>query len=78
MRRRESGGGRPSTRVVFGIVCGIPILAGSVVFSGLGLVAFLGKRGDERTWLRWSSVGEAFGAVNAIVSAIAVAVLVIT
>ena len=78
MRRRESGGGRPSTRVALGIVCGIPILAALVVFSGLGLVAFLGQRGDEQTWLRWSSVGEAFGAVNSIVSAIAVAVLVIT
>ncbi|WP_433366953.1 DUF6082 family protein [Actinoplanes sp. CA-142083] len=34
--------------------------------------------GDENTWTRWSDVGQAFGVVNSVVAALAVAALIIT
>jgi uncharacterized protein DUF6082 len=55
-----------------------PLLATAVVIAGIGLVALLGQRGDEVTWSRWSSIGEAFGVVNSVTSALAVLALVIT
>jgi hypothetical protein len=54
------------------------VLTGSVISLGVGLVAILGRRGDNSTWARWSSVGEAFGVVNSVVAAFALAALVIT
>jgi hypothetical protein len=54
------------------------MLVVAVLISGVGLVAFVGQRGDDRTWSRWSSVGEAFGAMNSVISALALATLVIT
>ncbi|XVU22414.1 DUF6082 family protein [Actinoplanes sp. CA-054009] len=56
----------------------VPLLAAVVLVIGIGLVALVGQRGDDTTRTRWSSVGEAFGVVNSIVSAIAVAAVVIT
>jgi hypothetical protein len=49
-----------------------------VVIGGVALVAFLGNQGDDADWSRWSDIGEAFGVVNSVVSAFAVAALVIT
>lgn len=54
------------------------ILTAAVVIGGVALVAFLGDHGDDASWSRWSDVGQAFGVVNSVVSAFAVAALVIT
>jgi hypothetical protein len=53
-------------------------LAGTVVAVGIGMVALVGRGGDDSTWRRWSDVGQAFGVVNSVVAALAVAALVIT
>src|SRR5687768_14613957 len=54
------------------------ILTVAVVIGGVALVAFLGDHADDASWSRWSDVGQAFGVVNSVVSAFAVAALVIT
>jgi hypothetical protein len=38
----------------------------------------LGRHGDQATWARWGNVGQTFEAVNSIVSALAVAGILIT
>ncbi|GAA0487562.1 hypothetical protein Ade02nite_11690 [Paractinoplanes deccanensis] len=63
---------------VLWIVFAVPMLTGVVLFTGIGMVWLLGRRGDDTTWDRWSDVGEAFGVMNSVVSAIAVATVVIT
>ncbi|GAA2714941.1 hypothetical protein Apa02nite_096800 [Actinoplanes palleronii] len=49
-----------------------------VLVAGIVMTAVLGRFGDDADWTRWSNVGEAFGAVNSVVSALAVAALLIT
>jgi uncharacterized membrane protein len=51
------------------------LLAAAVMAIGVGLVAVLSARGNTETWNRWSNVGQAFGVINSVVSALAVAVV---
>jgi hypothetical protein len=51
------------------------LLAAVVMTAGVGLVAALSARGNAETWTRWSDVGQAFGVVNSVVSALAVVVV---
>jgi hypothetical protein len=66
------------SRLLLGILVGTVALTAVVVTAGVGMVAFLGERGDAATWKRWSEVGQAFGVVNSVVAALAVAALVLT
>jgi hypothetical protein len=63
------------SRLLLGILVGTVALTAVVVTAGVGMVAFLGERGDAATWKRWSEVGQAFGVVNSVVAALAVAAL---
>jgi hypothetical protein len=54
------------------------VVVAVVLTLGVGMVAMLGRGGDDRTWSRWSNVGQAFGALTAIVSGLALAALVVT
>ncbi|MEV4347595.1 DUF6082 family protein [Actinoplanes sp. NPDC049596] len=74
MRSDEPARQRPMLLIMFAV----PLLTVVVLMTGIGMVALIGRRGDDTTWSRWSSVGEAFGVVNSVVSAIAVAAVVIT
>src|SRR5882724_1137422 len=80
MKGDESSVGRSPARgrAMLWTLIATPLVAAVVIASGVGLVAILGRRGDDSTWTRWSSVGQAFGVVNSVVSALAVAALVIT
>lgn len=80
MRNRESPGGRSAVpgRAVLGALGFVVVLGVLVLVSGVGLVALVGQRGNDTTWARWSSVGEAFGVVNSLVSALAVAAVMVT
>ncbi|KUL39972.1 hypothetical protein ADL15_07935 [Actinoplanes awajinensis subsp. mycoplanecinus] len=49
-----------------------------VLAAGIAMTAVIGRFGNDVGWSRWSDVGEAFGAVNSVVSALAVAALLIT
>ena len=80
MRVDEYAAGRSlmPPKVLFWIVGAALVLAGAVVAAGVGIVGLVGRSGDDSTWRRWSDVGQAFGAVNSVVAALAVAALVIT
>ncbi|GID29579.1 DUF6082 family protein [Paractinoplanes brasiliensis] len=54
------------------------VLASVVVVGGFALVVVLGRRGDDLTWSRWSSAGEAFGVVNSLISVLAVVAVLVT
>jgi len=54
------------------------LTGGLVVPAGIGLTAVVGRGGDDVIWARWGSVGEAFGVINSIVSALALAALIFT
>jgi hypothetical protein len=73
-----SGGSSASLRSTLRISALVVTLSLIAVIAGIGLVALLGGRGDDVTWERWSSVGEAFGVVNSLVSVFAVAVVLVT
>ena len=49
-----------------------------VLLSGVGIVALLGRDGSDQTWTRWANVGDAFGALNSLLSGLAVAAIVVT
>jgi len=51
---------------------------GLVLLAGVGIVALLGRDGSDRTWSRWGNVGDAFGALNSLLSGLAVAAIVVT
>lgn len=80
MRVDEGASGRPFTRrrTLIWVASSAVILTVAVVAAGLGMVALIGQSGDANTWTRWSDVGQAFGVVNSVVAALAVAALVIT
>jgi hypothetical protein len=65
-------------KVLFKVVSATLVLTGAVVAAGVGIVALVGRSGDDSSWRRWSDVGQAFGVVNSVVAALAVAALVIT
>jgi hypothetical protein len=65
-------------KVLFWIVSATLVLTGAVVAAGVGIVALVGRSGDDSTWRHWSDVGQAFGVVNSVFAALAVAALVIT
>jgi hypothetical protein len=71
---------RPATtvQVVFRATVAVVVLTAAVVVVGVGLAAVLSARGDTATWTRWSDVGQAFGVVNSVVSALAVAAVLTT
>ncbi|MCM4082436.1 DUF6082 family protein [Paractinoplanes hotanensis] len=54
------------------------LIGGLMVPTGIGLAAAVSRRGDDDLWARWGSAGEAFGAINSLLSAFALAALVIT
>jgi multisubunit Na+/H+ antiporter MnhC subunit len=54
------------------------VVVAVVLTLGVAMVAMLGRGGDDRTWSRWSNVGQAFGVLTAIVSGLALAALVVT
>lgn len=80
MRVDERAGRRSPTppKGLLRMMCATVVLAGAVVAAGVGMVALIGQGGDNGTWRRWSDVGQAFGVVNSVVAALAVAALVIT
>ncbi|GIF23779.1 hypothetical protein BJ973_004390 [Actinoplanes tereljensis] len=80
MRVDESVSGRSLTprRTLVWVASAAAVLTAAVVAAGLGMVALIGQSGDDSTWTRWSDVGQAFGVVNSVVAALAVAALVIT
>jgi hypothetical protein len=76
----ESSNATPTvtTSSVFRATAAVVLVTTAVVLTGVSLVAGLGARGDAETWTRWSDVGQAFGAVNSIVAALAVAAALVT
>ncbi|MCO8277983.1 DUF6082 family protein [Actinoplanes sp. TRM 88003] len=54
------------------------LIGGLMVPAGIGLAAAVSRGGDDDLWARWGSAGEAFGAINSLLSALALAALVIT
>ena len=54
------------------------LIGGLMVPAGIGLAAVVSRGGDDVLWARWGSAGEAFGAINSLLSAFALAALVIT
>nr|WP_221382352.1 DUF6082 family protein [Actinoplanes polyasparticus] len=56
----------------------VALIGGVVVPAGIGLAAAVSRSGDEATWARWGSVGESFGAINALLSAFALTALIIS
>ncbi|WP_250038009.1 DUF6082 family protein [Paractinoplanes maris] len=76
----DSPGGRSLayTKATLWIVGLVLLVSAGAVLAGIGLVAVLARNGDDVTWSRWSSVGEAFGAVNSLISVLAVAAVVVT
>jgi len=73
-----AGRSRMPSKVFLWIVGATMVLTGAVVAAGVGMVALIGQSGGDSTWRRWSDVGQAFGVVNSVVAALAVAALVIT
>jgi hypothetical protein len=60
-------------------IIGICALVSAIVpFAGVGVVSLLSQRGSDGTWIRWSNIGETFGAINSILSGLALAALVVT
>lgn len=49
-----------------------------VIISGIGIASLLAQRGSNRTWTRWGDVGNTFGAINSVLSGLALAALVVT
>ena len=80
MSGQESPGGRSRTvaRVVLRTTGAILLLTAVVTTTGVALAAVLGRRGSDQIWSRLSDVGQAFGVVNSVVSALAVAALMVT
>lgn len=80
MRIDEYAAGRPlmPRTALFKVVGATLLLTGAVVAAGVGIVALVGRGGDDNSWRRWSDVGQAFGVVNSVVAALAVAALIIT
>ena len=80
MRIDEFAAGRSlmGSRVMALILTLASVFTATVVVAGVGLVAFVGQRGNNETWRRWSDVGQAFGLVNSVIAAVAVAVLIAT
>lgn len=80
MNGHESRGGksRRVARVVFPAAGMIVLLTAVVIGTGVGLAAVLGRGGSDKIWSRLSDVGQAFGVVNSVVSALAVVALVVT
>jgi hypothetical protein len=76
----EPSGVPPATsaRMILKVTVVVLFLTAVVVVTGVGLADALGRRADAATWARWSDVGQAFGVVNSVVSALAVAALLIT
>jgi multisubunit Na+/H+ antiporter MnhC subunit len=54
------------------------VFIGIVLLTGVGMVAVVARNGTSDAWGRWSSVGQAFGVLTAVISGFAVAALVVT
>jgi hypothetical protein len=65
-----------------GRVAKLVVLAGAfvgvILLTGVGMVALVTMTASPDTWARWSSAGQAFGVLTAVLSGLAVAALVIT
>ena len=61
------------------ILVGICALVFAIVpLAGISVASFLAQRGSDSTWSRWSNVGETFGAINSVLSGLALAALIVT
>jgi hypothetical protein len=68
----------PGNLVPLKVTAAVLLLSTAVIAAGIGLVATVGRRGDASTWARWGNVGQTFEAVNSVVSALALAGLLIS
>jgi hypothetical protein len=51
---------------------------GTILLAGIGMVALVTAEGSTDTWARWSNAGQAFGVLTAVLSALALAALLVT
>jgi hypothetical protein len=54
------------------------ILVTAILTAGLAIVALLSQHGSTAMWIRWSNIGQAFGALNSVVAGFALVALVVT
>ncbi len=78
VQRGGSGWASRPWRILFATLAVVLVFTGAVMGAGLGMAALVGHRGSDGTWERWSDVGQAFGMVNSVVAALAVAALMMT
>jgi hypothetical protein len=48
-----------------------------VPLIGVGTVAILAQHGSDNTWTRWSNVGDTFGAINSVLSGLALMAMIV-
>ena len=51
---------------------------GAILLAGIGMVALVTAEGSTDMWARWSNAGQAFGVLTAVLSALALAALLVT